>query len=138
MLKKISFVAIFVALISIPMMTFSEGSDEKAKELFVKYKCNHCHTIDAASIAKDPNAKVRKLKVDPPDLSTVGEEHDAEWMAKYIKKKVKKEGLKHPKKFKGSDEERIVLTKWLAALKSSGDEVQADEKVEESTEAENK
>ncbi len=94
-------------------------SQEDGKAIFLKNKCISCHAIVAQGISKkaDEEEKIDKDK-EVPDLSGVGLERSADWMSKYLQKKESIKGEKHSKKFKGSDEELAVLTKWLETLKT--------------------
>ena len=56
-------------------------------------------------------------EVEAPDLSNVGTTHDAKWISQYLRKKIAKDGKKHKKRFKGSQEERKILAIWLESLK---------------------
>ena len=104
---------------------------EDGKQIFLKKECNECHTVKAAGIEKLP-AKEGGAKGDeeegeeageeetkPPDLSGVGKEHDHDWIAKWLQKKVANDkGKKHRKRFKGSDAELDALASFLATLKT--------------------
>lgn len=78
--------------------------------IFLADKCNGCHSIESAGIKKKANQK-------PPDLSTIGKDHTADWLEKYLKKEETLNGEKHIKKFKGSDEDLTKLAKWFETLK---------------------
>lgn len=83
-----------------------------ADHVFVAQKCNMCHSIEAAGIAR--KSKSEKLK--GPDLSAVGASHEADWIVRYLKQQETIDGEKHDKPFKGSDEELAALAGWLATL----------------------
>jgi mono/diheme cytochrome c family protein len=100
----------------------AKAEDAAGLKIFKQGKCTQCHSIDALKITKvksdddedavlDENGK----KIDPPDLSGVGKDHDAAWFAKWLKKEVEVEGHKHKKKFKGSEEDLKVITEWIAS-----------------------
>src|SRR5690348_17352889 len=59
------------------------------KPVFLKYKCNMCHSIEAIGVEKkalpDDGATTSKLK--PPDLSSVGLDKKADWIALFMQKK---------------------------------------------------
>src|SRR5947207_3625454 len=67
------------------------------KDLFLAAKCNSCHSVTAAGIEKkkptaEEAAAASKEKPDPdekkpPDLSSVGLDKKADWIAKFITKK---------------------------------------------------
>jgi len=104
-----------------------EGAKEPAKaevpagqQVFLKYKCNSCHTLEAAKVVKvedEDEAKDSSTKRKPPDLSGVGKKHNAAWMEKYLTKKEMIDGERHSKKFRGADEELKAVTAWLETFK---------------------
>lgn len=117
------------ALLALQAGTAS-AAEEKAspgKALFVSSKCAACHTIATEGVEKSKAADAEAAaeakpeegasKKGPPDLSGVGLRHDAAWLGKYLLKLEAKDGKKHLKKFRGTDEELGVLTAWLAGLK---------------------
>ena len=116
--------ALFVCL------SFSKSSAAEAipagQKIFLDNKCTQCHNISALKIAKakadkdekeEEEASEGSKKVDPPDLSSVGKDHKADWFVKWLNKEEKVEGRKHKKKFKGSPESLDTLTQWIATLK---------------------
>jgi cytochrome c1 len=98
------------------------------KDLFLAAKCNTCHSVTAAKIEKkkptaEEAAAASKEKPDPdekkpPDLSSVGLDKKADWIAKFITKKETLEGEKHKKLYKGTDEELKTLSTWLESQKA--------------------
>lgn len=105
------------------------AATEKAdpgKDIFLKYKCNSCHGMQAQGIAvkksdekEEPEeAGEEAEEKDPPDLSGVGLKHKADWMTKYLKKQEAIDGDKHRKKFRGKADEMKALTVWLEAQKT--------------------
>lgn len=102
--------ALVVGLVAI-QGSAAEKKEDPGKALFLKHKCNSCHTVLAKSIGK----------VNPkrPDLSGVGLARKEEWLHLFLRKKVaNEEGKKHKKRFAGSDEKRKVLVDWLLTLKT--------------------
>lgn len=99
-----------------------KGYCQDAKELFIKYKCNKCHSIKALDIK--PLESALKKKKEIRDLSGVGlKRTDPEWIKKWLRKEVKNEdGKKHKKKWKGTDEELDKVANWLVTLKTKIDE----------------
>lgn len=109
------YLVIGVLLGSILFFSLTVAQDEKeqgeaGKKIFTEQKCNSCHSIEVVGLKKRPNQK-------PPDLSEVGSERNAEFLAKFLRKQEAIEGVKHMVAFKGSDEELEKLTKWLESLK---------------------
>lgn len=101
---------------------FAEEADKapQGKEIFTKYKCQGCHSVDAASIKRTkPVSATAKHK--PPDLSKVGDERGHEWIEKWLDKMEKIETRSHPTlKFKGTKDEKEALAAWLETMKSEG------------------
>lgn len=89
-----------------PLKAESEGP---GRQVLTDQKCNLCHSISAAGI----EAKTTSEKLKGPDLTGVGEKHQAAWLAQYLKKEVEQNGKAHMKPFKGSDEELQSLIDWL-------------------------
>ncbi len=102
------------------------GKKNPAKKIFLKNRCNECHSILSEKIGKKEDDNVDdelteeegEEEVDPPDLSDIGTKKDAEWMQKWLRKKVKLDGHKHKRRFKGSKKDLKVLTEWLETLKT--------------------
>jgi hypothetical protein len=95
------------------------------KDLFLAAKCNTCHSVTAAGIekkkptaeeaAQEAKEKPAKDEKKPPDLSSIGLDKKADWIAKFITKKETLDGEKHKKMYKGTDEDQKTLSTWLAA-----------------------
>ena len=124
-MKKI---LVFVIVIFIELAFASSTAltqERKAKDdttsggnkIFVENKCSSCHSIKVIGINKKTDDN-ESTDLKPPDLSSIGTEREANWITKYLQKKEKLDGEKHPKKFKGSDEELATLVKWLETLKA--------------------
>lgn len=96
------------------------------KKIFAEEGCATCHAVSAAGITVVGSEEAKKeLKGEkpggtksPPDLSSVGVKHDADFLNKYLSKKAGIEGRKHNKRFKGSDADREALVAWLLTFKS--------------------
>ena len=112
------------------------------KPVFLKYKCNMCHSIEAVQIAKKalPDEGETATKMKPPDLSSVGLDKKADWIALFMQKKEKLDGELHPKMFRGTSSELKTLTAWLETMtapkKEKAEKAEAKEsKAEEKTES---
>lgn len=94
------------------VMLFAGAVDgaSDAKAVFVSNNCNTCHSITGAGVAKTGTSTA-------PDLSGVGNRHNAAWMSQYLMKTIELNGAKHVKKFKGSGADLTMLTAWLAQQK---------------------
>ncbi len=119
----------FAAIVLAATATWAaEEKSSEGKELFLKYKCRSCHSIDAQGIEKKkaeagegeeekaPADSIPKKK--PVDLSGVGVAKTADWISKYLLKQEKLEAKLHKTKFRGTDEELQKLATWLGLLKT--------------------
>ncbi len=84
-------------------------------ELFTASKCSLCHSIASQKV----EATVKSETMRGPDLSDVGNRHDAPWMTRWLHHEEELHGKKHKGQFKGSDEQLQQLVAWLASLKTS-------------------
>ncbi|HEY7160879.1 MAG TPA: c-type cytochrome [Acidobacteriota bacterium] len=115
-MKKISLIIVSL-IISVFVFSFvqictaADTAMPAGQKLFMDKKCNTCHSIDSVKITK----KMASSKA--PDLSNVGAEKNAEWIAKWLNKEVDVNGKKHSATFKGTPEETKTLSDWLATLK---------------------
>lgn len=116
------------AFLSLLMLTTQEA--KASDKLFMEQKCTKCHAISAYNIEKkkssddDEDEDSDGDKVEPPDLSNVGNFHDAAFLSSFMMKEVDHSPhagndtkKKHKVKFKGSEAERKQLADWLVTLK---------------------
>jgi mono/diheme cytochrome c family protein len=121
---SITKVLLFVFVITLVPISFAlaaetTAKDEPGKKIFLDNKCNICHSIQAAGIAKKgPAMTSTPGKNAPPDLSGVGAERSADWITKFLKKEVDLNGKKHSKLWTGKPEDLTTLAKWLESLKT--------------------
>lgn len=106
-----------VAIGSLTEKATAQGGAD-GKKIYVDNKCNACHSITALSIPVKKVEGEEKNEKDPPDLSSVGLERNADWISKYLMKKEAIKGEKHSKKFKGSEGDLSVLAQFLEAQKT--------------------
>ena len=99
----------------------AEAAD--GEELFLETKCNKCHEVKSLDIEFLPPEEEDEART-IIDLSKSGEGRDAEWVTKWLNRKLEKASvktagkmIKHKKKWKGTDEDLAVLTEWLLTLK---------------------
>lgn len=83
------------------------------KEVFLAQKCDTCHAVSTAGIA----ATTKSEKMKGPDLVGVIQAHEPTWISDFLHKKVDKDGKKHAKEFKGTDEELAAIVAWLETQK---------------------
>ena len=100
------------ALVSFAMPKVAQAQDAGQKA-FEANKCNNCHSIDKLKIVR----KIASEKMAGPDLSKVGEKHDAAWITKWLMREVKIEDKTHKNEYKGTKEDLKTLADWLAAMK---------------------
>jgi cytochrome c1 len=94
-----------------------------AKPIFLKYKCNSCHSIEAQGITKKAVAgEAAETGDKPPDLSGVGVDRNAAWIVSFLQKKEKLDGKLHMKKFRGTDSELQKVAAWLGSMKDEAAE----------------
>lgn len=124
-MRTLKWIGALAAMAATAAAVVALAADEPAKAadgkaLFTQFKCNSCHTVKALGIAKQASAEDEKEKSDrkPPDLSGVGKEHNAAWMAKYLMKLEEIDGEKHRKKFRGTEAELKTITGWLELQKA--------------------
>jgi cbb3-type cytochrome oxidase cytochrome c subunit len=113
-MKKLSCLQIvsgFFLLLAVAFMNSAYAEDAPGKKIFIANKCNTCHSIESQAITKT----LASSKA--PDLSTVGTEHNADWIAKYISKQETKNEKKHIKGWTGTKEDLQTVAKWLESLK---------------------
>jgi cytochrome c551/c552 len=93
-------------------VALSSAADGKA--IFLDKKCNTCHSIDSQGVAKTSD------KIKAPDLSNAGGMiQSADWAKSFLTKQVEKDGKKHLREWKGTDEELNTVVQWLVSLKKS-------------------
>lgn len=89
------------------------AQEDDGKAVFEAQKCNICHAVSSAEI----EAKTKSEKLKGPDLTGVGDRVEGAWITRYVKKEVDREGKKHMKPFKGTDEELQAIVDWLLEQK---------------------
>lgn len=120
-MKKLMFIAAFgllVMFVNVAQSNAQEAKPADGKAIFEANKCMSCHAVKNIGIeakkAEGEEAEENKA----PDLSGVGLEKDAEFIAKYLQKLEAINGKKHMKKFKGTEDELKTLAAWLAEQKT--------------------
>jgi mono/diheme cytochrome c family protein len=110
MRKRLAIVATVLSLVAAPLLAADEAPGG-ARDLFLKHKCNECHTISTQNVALGgkPEAK-------PEDLSTIGAKRSGAWIKNFLLKKEAIEGRKHKKKFTGTPAELAQIADWLGAM----------------------
>ena len=105
--------AFTLPLLAVPQPAQAAG-EPPGQQLFMAQKCNMCHSVDSLKIARTTKSE----KMAGPDLSNVGGEHLAPWIASYLKKEqANSAGKNHTKGWTGSEADLKTLSEWLATLK---------------------
>lgn len=95
-------------------VSFGLGQEHEGKELFIKEKCNTCHTV------KSQNIEATRGNDESPDFSNASELiPDAAWAKKFVLREETKDGKKHRRPFKGDEKDLEKIVAWLMTLKSS-------------------
>ncbi|HYX23835.1 MAG TPA: cytochrome c [Thermoanaerobaculia bacterium] len=81
------------------------------KTIFLAQKCNMCHNVPAARIERT----VKSEKMAGPDLVNI--KVDAATLGKVLRRQADVNGKKHPKEFKGTDEELNAVVSWILSQK---------------------
>ncbi len=81
------------------------------KTLFLAQKCNMCHNVPTAGIERT----TKSTTMAGPDLVNV--KVDEATLAKVLRRQQEVDGKKHPKEFKGTDEELNAVIAWILAQK---------------------
>ena len=95
------------------------------KELFLKKRCQSCHTLEAAEISLDEEAADEADgddEIEPPDLSATGLHFERESLMQYLLKKERREGRLHKKRFIGKKTDLEILVEWLLTMKEDPQE----------------
>jgi hypothetical protein len=53
-----------------------------------------------------------------PDMSKVGDKHDAAWIVKFASREIMLDDKQHKNEYKGTKEDLQAIANWLASLKS--------------------
>ena len=106
-----------LALLFVTICASVSVNAEDGKNVFLKHKCNNCHTVSTAGI----EAKNKKSKA--PDLVNVTVRHEKDWIRLFIRKTTghvscpvvdkSRDGKMHAIKFTGTQEEEDALIDWL-------------------------
>jgi mono/diheme cytochrome c family protein len=95
-------------------LTAAAKADDAGQKAFDANKCSNCHSIEKLKMAR----KIQSEKTAGPDLSTIGDKHDAAWITKWCMREVEKDGKQHKSEYKGTKEDLQAIANWLATLKS--------------------
>ena len=99
------------ALQSIGQMTATARAQETGEAAFSEAGCGRCHSVEAVEIAATVPERMRG-----PDLSTIGNDHDAAWVIGVVKQEIELEERTHRLPYRGGDEELSAIADWLVGL----------------------
>jgi mono/diheme cytochrome c family protein len=112
MRKAIAILSLAVFALAVGLASVAQAADGKA--LFVEKKCNLCHAVDSQGIEK------KSAKMKGAELSDAGSRvESADALKKFLTQETMKDGEKHKKKWKGTDEELDTIVEWVMSLKTS-------------------
>lgn len=87
---------------------------DAGQKAFEANKCSNCHSIEKLALER----KIKSEKMAGPDMSKVGDKHDAAWIVKFAMREIQLDGKDHKSEYKGTKEDLEVIAKWLATMKS--------------------
>lgn len=103
-----------IPTLSLFLSLSAAGAELDGKDVFLKKKCNVCHSVKSADVAA---LQKGGGSIEITDLSGLSLKRKAEWLAPYLERKEKLNDKPHPTKFKGEAAELEALVKWLQSLK---------------------
>ena len=119
-MKRLGFAVAALGVVALALVAVAATAEEEAvpagQQEYLDQKCNMCHSVSTVGI----EAKTKSEKMKGPDLVNLADSYEADWLVKYVKDEVEKEGESHGRPFKGSDEELQVLVDWLLEQKAEG------------------
>lgn len=107
---------VVLAVLSALALPLAARADHDAAKVFDANKCSNCHSIEKLEMKR----KIESEKMAGPDLSTIGDKHDAAWIVKFAQREVELEGKQHKSEYKGTKKDLQAIADWLAAMKSGG------------------
>lgn len=107
---------------TVPGAVAAGAAEEDGKAIFLRSKCNTCHTVESQAIARlQPEGEWEGEEEEesdlPKDLSDVGSTREPGWIKRWLTKEVEVNGKTHRKRFGGSPAQLDVVASWLASLK---------------------
>jgi cytochrome c2 len=85
---------------------------ETGEAAFSDERCTRCHSVEARSL----EATTTSERMRGPDLSTIGETRDADWIVAFVKREETIDGTRHRTSYRGSDEDLSAIAAWLLEL----------------------
>lgn len=115
-MKATAFSVLALIVGALSVSSFSQADEPPdGKAVFLAQKCNLCHSIEVAGIEKT----MKSDKIKAPDLTDVVAGLERDWVMKYVRKEVDKEGKPHPKEVKIEDADLGLLIDWLVLQKKA-------------------
>jgi mono/diheme cytochrome c family protein len=105
---------VVIAAALVGFVTAPAWAEDAGQKAFEANKCSNCHSIEKLKMTR----KIASEKTAGPDLSKVGDKHDAAWITKWCMREVEQDGKQHKSEYKGTKEDLQAIANWLATLKS--------------------
>jgi mono/diheme cytochrome c family protein len=102
------------ALASLVLAGPAHADHSAAQKAFEANKCSNCHSVEKFEIER----KIKSEKMAGPDMSKVGDKHDAAWIVKFAMREVQLDDKQHKSEYKGTKADLETIANWLATLKA--------------------
>jgi len=107
-------ILVFFCILMIGNIALWAMTIPKGQQIFEEWKCALCHSVSTVDI----KAKITSGESAGPDLVDLADSYETDWIIKFVRGEVTKEGHTHKKPFKGSDEELQAIVDWLLEQKA--------------------
>jgi cytochrome c2 len=114
MSTRTSIASVVAAGVLLALAATAARAADAGQKAFEANKCNNCHSIEKLKMER----KIPSEKTAGPDLSKIGDEHDAAWIEKWCMREVEDDGKKHKSEYKGTKKDLQAIAAWLATMKS--------------------
>lgn len=94
---------------------YESAEDLEGKVLFLKKKCNMCHSVESHGIERMQDKIVGADHSDAANTVTA----DSEWIKRFLRQEELKDGAKHLLKYTGDEQELATILNWVLSLKRS-------------------
>lgn len=94
-----------------PGVSAAPRAQEAGLAAFSETGCARCHSVAVAEMEATVSERMQG-----PDLSTVGSDHDASWIVSVVQQETELDGGPHRARFRGTDEQLSAIAAWLVGL----------------------
>ncbi len=104
-------------------------AEADGKALFLKKRCQSCHTVAVAQISVDEDEAEEPDgddELQPPDLSAAGLHFERDVLMQFLLKKERRDGRLHKKRFVGKKADLEILVDWLMTMTQEPAEPEAE------------